>query len=144
MVPNLFVTADRSMHDYFTAAGQYSMMVVVFQQPKWSYQYEPSDKVAVVVCSFAPSPTLSLYAPTLSRYAPSFHWKNRQITCPDICPFERGAVGTDVPFYNSIIDNFIVYQDRIETDLLNLCVHPEDSEWSSVISVIIFEVNIVA
>jgi len=53
-------------------------------------------------------------------------------------------VGTDVPFYNSIIDNFIVYQDRIETDLLNLCVHPEDSEWSSVISVIIFEVNIVA
>jgi len=53
-------------------------------------------------------------------------------------------VGTDVPFYNSIIGNVIFYQDRIETDLLNLCVHPENSEWSSVISVIIFEVNLIA
>jgi len=26
-------------------------------------------------------------------------------------------MGTDVPFYNSIIGNFMVYQDRIETDL---------------------------
>ena len=51
---------------------------------------------------------------------------------------------TDVPFYNSIIGNFIVYQDRIETDLLKLCVQPENSEWFSVISVIIFEVNILA
>ena len=40
-------------------------------------------------------------------------WENRQITCPDTCPFERGAMETDVPFYNSIIGNFIVYQDRI-------------------------------
>jgi len=53
-------------------------------------------------------------------------------------------MGTDVPFYNSIIGNFIVYKDRIETYLLKLCAHPENSEWFSVISVIIFEVNIVA
>jgi len=72
-----------------------------------------------------------------------FHGKNRQITCPDTCPFEI-AKGTDVPFHNSIIGNFIVYQDRTETDLWKLCVHPENSEWFSVISVVIFEVNIVA
>jgi len=53
-------------------------------------------------------------------------------------------MGTDVPFYNSIIGNFIIYQDRIETDLLKLCAHPENSEWFPVIYVIIFEVNIVA
>jgi len=53
-------------------------------------------------------------------------------------------MGTDVPFYDSIIGNFIVYQDRIETDLLKLCVHPKNSEWFSVISIVIFEVNIVA
>ena len=49
-----------------------------------------------------------------------------------------------MPFHNSIIGNFIVYQDRTETDLWKLCVHPENSEWFSVISVVIFEVNIVA
>ena len=49
-----------------------------------------------------------------------------------------------MPCYNIIIGNFIVYQDRIETDLLKLCVHPENLEWFSVISVIISEINIVA
>jgi len=53
-------------------------------------------------------------------------------------------MGNDVPFHNSIIGNFIVYQDRIETDLLKLCAHPENSEWFTVISVILFKVNIVA
>jgi len=33
---------------------------------------------------------------------------------------------------------------RLETNLLQLFVHPEDSEWFSIIFVIIFEVNIVA
>jgi len=49
-----------------------------------------------------------------------------------------------VYFHNSIIGIFVVYQSRIETDLLKLCAHPENSEWFSVISVIIFEVEIVA
>jgi len=31
--PNLFVTADRSMHDSFIAAQEYSIMVALFQQP---------------------------------------------------------------------------------------------------------------
>jgi len=53
-------------------------------------------------------------------------------------------MGTNVPFYNSVIGNLIVYQDRIETDLLKLFAHPENSGWFSVISVIMFEVNIVA
>jgi len=48
VVPNLFVTADRSMYHNFTAAREYSMMVALFQQPKWSYQYEPLDKSATV------------------------------------------------------------------------------------------------
>jgi len=37
----------------------------------------------------------------------------------------------------------MVYQDRLETNLLQLFAHPENSEWFSVISGIIFKVNIV-
>jgi len=58
-------------------------------------------------------------------------------------PVQKGATGAEVPFHNSIIDNFMVYQDRLETNLLQLFGHPEISEWFSIISVIIFEVNIV-
>jgi len=47
-------------------------------------------------------------------------------------------------FNNSIIGNFIVYKDRIETVLLKLSAHPENSDWFSVIFVIVFEVKIVA
>ena len=47
-----------------------------------------------------------------------------------------------MPFY--IADNFMVYQDRFETNLLQLFVHPETSEWFSIISDISFEVNITA
>jgi len=38
----------------------------------------------------------------------------------------------------------MVYQDRIETTLLQLFVQHENSEWLSIISVVIFKVNIVA
>jgi len=38
----------------------------------------------------------------------------------------------------------MVYQDRIETNLLQPFAHPEISERFSIISCIIFEVNIVA
>jgi len=48
-----------------------------------------------------------------------------------------------IVFHNSIIGNFMVYRDRLETNLLLLFRHPENSEWFSKISVIIFEVNIV-
>jgi len=37
----------------------------------------------------------------------------------------------------------MAYQDRLETNLLQLFQHQENSEWFSNISVIIFEVNIV-
>jgi len=47
--------------------------------------------------------------------------------CPT-CPFIRGATGTDVPLYKSIIGKFMAYQDRIETNLLQLFAHPETSE----------------
>jgi len=57
--------------------------------------------------------------------------------------FKRGSTGAEVPFHNSILGNFMVYQDRLETNLLQLFVHPVNSEWLSVISVIIFEVDVV-
>ena len=48
-----------------------------------------------------------------------------------------------MPFHNSILGNFKVYQDRLETNLLQLFGQPENSELFSIISVIIFEVNII-
>ena len=47
-----------------------------------------------------------------------------------------------MPFYKSIIGNFVVYQYRLETNLIKLSTHPENSEWFSIISVIISKVNI--
>jgi len=35
-----------------------------------------------------------------------------------ILPFQQGKTGAEVPFHNSIIGNFMVYQDRLETNLL--------------------------
>jgi len=48
-------------------------------------------------------------------------------------------------FHNSINirGNFMVYQDRFVKNLLQLFGHPENSEWFSISSIIIFEVNIV-
>jgi len=46
-------------------------------------------------------------------------------------------------FHNSFMGNFMVYQDQLETNLLQLFGHPESSEWFSIISVIIFEVSVV-
>ena len=63
---------------------------------------------------------------------------------PTYLPFGKGTNGADVYFHNSIIGIFVVYQNQIETDLLKLCAHLENSEWFSVISVVIFEVEIVA
>jgi len=38
----------------------------------------------------------------------------------------------------------VVYKDSLEINFLQLFAHPENSEWFSIIFVIIFEVNIVA
>ena len=59
-------------------------------------------------------------------------------------PFIRGAMGADVPFYKSIMGNFMVYQDPFEINLLQLLAHLQPSEWFSIISGTIFEVNLVA
>jgi len=56
---------------------------------------------------------------------------------------KMGATGAKVPFHNSIIVNFMIYQNWLKTNLLQLFGHPENSEWFSIISAIIFEVNIV-
>jgi len=88
---------------------------------------------------FSTSSTLTLCSNALAPCTQQrFNGKIRQITSPDTCPFERRAMGTDVPFYSGIVGDFIVYRDRIETDLLKLCTHPENSEWFSVIFFIIF------
>jgi len=47
------------------------------------------------------------------------------------CPllFQRGAATrAEVRFHNSTIREFMVYQDRLETNLLQLFRHPEISE----------------
>jgi len=81
---------------------------------------------------------LSLYAPN-SASTGKMNKSHAQIPA-----FRKGSSGADVSFRNSIIGNFIVYQDRIETDLLKLCARPENPEWFSVISIIIFVIKIVA
>jgi len=48
-----------------------------------------------------------------------------------------------VPFYENIVGNFIVYQDHIETNLLQLLAQPETSDWLSIIFGIIFDVQLV-
>jgi len=45
-----------------------------------------------------------------------------------LCPFKRGATGAEVPFHNSIIGNFMVKQDGLEINLLQLFGHPDTSE----------------
>jgi len=54
-----------------------------------------------------------------------------------------GSTGAVVPFHNSIIGSFMVYQDRLEANSLQLFAHSETSECFSKTSVIIFEVDIV-
>jgi len=53
-------------------------------------------------------------------------------------------MGAEVPFHGSIIGHFMVYKVRLETNLLRVFAHPENSEGFSIIFAIIFEVNIVA
>jgi len=45
--------------------------------------------------------------------------------------FLKGANVADVPFHNSIMRDFMVYQDRLETNLLQLFAYTENSEWFS-------------
>ena len=59
-------------------------------------------------------------------------------------PFHKGGKRAAVPLYENAIGNFMVYLDRIETNLLELFAHPEISDWFSILSGIVFEVNIVA
>jgi len=42
--------------------------------------------------------------------------------------YEKGETGTEVPFHDNIIGNFMVYQYRIETNLLQLFALRENSE----------------
>jgi len=42
--------------------------------------------------------------------------------------FQKRATGAEVPFHNSIIGEFMVYQDRLETNSLQVFGHPENSE----------------
>jgi len=53
-------------------------------------------------------------------------WRHGGGTAP--LPFQKGATGAEVPFHTSIIGNFMVYQDRLETNLLQLFGHPQNSE----------------
>ena len=149
VVPDLFVTAGRSVHDNILPRPGSTLWRLLFSNSRnevttMNHQIRLLQ-YSLQLCSISNTLTscFMLHALTL-RTQQCFHRKNRKITCPDTYPFERGAMGSDVPFYNSIIGNFIVYQDQIETDSLKLCAHPENSKWFSVISVIISEVSSVA
>jgi len=45
-------------------------------------------------------------------------------------------------FDDNILGNFMVYQEWFETKLLRLFAHPENSEWFSIISVIVFDLTL--
>ena len=45
-----------------------------------------------------------------------------------LCSFKKGATRAEGPFHNSIIGNFMVYQDLPEINLLQLFGHPDNSE----------------
>jgi len=47
--------------------------------------------------------------------------------CP-ICPLKKGAMGAEVPFYDTIIGKFMVYQDQLEINLFQLFGRPNNSE----------------
>ena len=51
---------------------------------------------------------------------------------------KRGNAGGGAFFHNSIMGNFMVHQDRFETNLLQLFACQENSERFSIISAIIF------
>jgi len=53
--------------------------------------------------------------------------------CPPL-PFERGATEAQAPLHNSIISNIMIYQDHLQTNLLQLFANTENSEWFSMIS----------
>jgi len=42
--------------------------------------------------------------------------------------FHKEGTGAEVPFHKSIIGDFMIYQDQLETFLLQLFAHPETSE----------------
>jgi len=58
------------------------------------------------------------------------------------CFFKEDATRAEVPFHNSIISDFMVDQDRLERNLLELFVHPENAKWFSITYVITFGVNV--
>jgi len=64
----------------------------------------------------------------------------------DIAPraLKRGQRGRKCLFHKSVMGNFMVYQDRFETNLLQIFAQQENSQWFSIISASIFEVNVVA
>jgi len=51
--------------------------------------------------------------------------------------FSKGEQWDEGAFSNNSIGNFMIYQDRLETNLLKLFAHLENSEWFSIVSVII-------
>jgi len=55
-----------------------------------------------------------------------------------------GVTGAEVPFYRSIISNFMVYQDRLDTFMTAIPISRNFRVIFYNLSEIVFEVNIVA
>jgi len=58
--------------------------------------------------------------------------------------FQKGGNGGGANFSSQYHREFYGQQDLVETNLLQLFTHTQHSEWFSTLSVIVFEVNIVA
>jgi len=58
-------------------------------------------------------------------------------------PFQRGDTGAEVPIHNGIIGNYMVIKIDLKQIYCRYSGVQKNPEWFSIISVIIFEVNIV-
>jgi len=66
--PTFFQPRTDQRLENFNAAREYSMMVVILQQLKWSYQFEPSDKAAAAcLCARLVSGSAQSFLPVLFR-----------------------------------------------------------------------------
>jgi len=63
-------------------------------------------------------------AGTLDRGVWRRHWPS--------CPLKGGATWAQVALHDNVISNFMIYQDRLETNSLQLFARTQNSEWFSI------------
>ena len=92
----------------------------------------------------ATGPQVSFHNSTIGNFRDAGERTIDELISPCPSKSKREATGVEVPFHNKTIGNSVICKDRLETNLLQLFAHPRNLEWFSIISAIIFEVNVVA